>query len=631
MQIEIQKSWRLPTGNDLCALPSVSAASAAVPTLNFLSRKFRGLVEMAGDAKSPFLEPLVKVAGKVVQPGKDKSFKASRIESWVPSFQWGDPRTLEISLKVVAPPYERGFYLEYTVRNPGKKKAVLFLGAKGCWASTWLRAEETHELKLDRQAVQAERGGLRHLALSAGATGPEFGLAIAGSGTLEVMASSVTGEVPAGVRWQPGKALQAGSRPLRWLAGSPVEVAAGETASFGLLFGLGRDSASAAAACAEMRRHGLEKLWNRTVRFLSSRQRRTDDPELDQVLNHNLMFNYFYASGLTLDSEEMVSVISRSPHHPGAGTYSDRAAMMWSFPSVLLQDSRRARLLLENAFLSQGRNLGAQSRYLDGTLFKPGFGLDQLAAPVIALASYTRNSGDHSLANDFQVRKVLKQAEKTLQQKKHPVLALYESGFSPSDSAESLAYQTYGNVLVWRMFTDMAELKDKAGREQEGKGLREQAEKVRAAIWQNLTAEGPRGKMFLWASDLKGQKSFGTDPAGCLQLLPYWGFCPEVDQCFKNTVAWLHSREYQASFAGAAFEEIGAAAGPNPSVLAVANSLLSGRRDLSRELLKRLPMDGRLACESFSPKDGSPMGGDAFAAGAGFLSWALWKAFGKVR
>jgi meiotically up-regulated gene 157 (Mug157) protein len=273
--------------------------------------------------------------------------------------------------------------------------------------------------------------------------------------------------------------------------------------------------------------------------------------------------------------------------------------------------------------------VGVRSRYLDGAVLEPAFELAGLCAPVVALAAYTRNTGDLSLANDFQVRKVLRGIEKCLQGRKHPQFNLYETTLSPGGQLEPLGFLTYSNVMVWRALLDLAEIKDRCGRDQEGRQFREQAEKVRAAIWQNLTGEGPRGRMFVWASDLKGQKRFGTEPAGCLQLLPYWGFCQDQDLVYRNTVAFAHSPEFQYSFSGAPFEEIGSPSSPQPWMLAVCNSLLSGRRDQASNLLGRLKLDGGLACEAFNSKDGKTYSGEAFAPAAGFLAWSLWKAFGK--
>jgi hypothetical protein len=599
----------LPTGNDLVSFPFLSAADGSAPSLAFLSRKFRGLVELEGLPKAPFLECRTKVSGRPASRGRDRSFRAAKIESWLPQFQWGDPEGLEFSYRVFAPPYERGFLAEISVRNHGKKRQTVHLGLKGCWGRSSLHGLGRSVLKLDLEGTKAT-GDFTGLVLAASSSGPEFALALAPD---------------------EGGLLELQQDPLRWSAGKQVQVEPGSVGRFCLLAGIGLDPASAKAACLELRRLGPERLWNRCMRFLVGRQRRTGDPGLDAILNENLLFSYFFTAGTPLEEDRLSCLVSRSPFFPAGAVYSDRAALLWSFPPLLLLDNRRARQVLEHAFSVQSRQSTALSRGMDGSLCQPGFALDQLAAPVIALAAFTRSTGDPSLAGDFQVRRELKQIERVLQQKKHPSLPLYETSHSPSGAAEDLPYLTYGNVLAFRLLTDLAELKERSGREQEARPLREQAERLRRAIWQHLTSEGPGGRMFVWSSDLKSQKRFGTDPAGCLQLLPYWGFCRPEDEVWRNTVAWLHSRGFAYSFSGEDFEEIGGPSETAPSVLGLANSLLSGRREEARAVLQGLPMESRLACQHFSPKDGHPTAGLGFASGAGFLAWAIWKAFGKVR
>jgi hypothetical protein len=156
------------------------------------------------------------------------------------------------------------------------------------------------------------------------------------------------------------------------------------------------------------------------------------------------------------------------------------------------------------------------------------------------------------------------------------------------------------------------------------------SEKIRAAIWSHLVCDTPKGRQFVWASDLKENKQLGREPAGCLQLLPYWGFCEASEPAWRNTAASLHGAEGSWGFGGAPFAELACPSAPHPWPLAVASSLLSGRRDEAREWLKKAPMDSRLACQTVNEKTGACASGPAWASAAGFLAWALWKACGRV-
>jgi hypothetical protein len=622
------QTLRLPTGNDAVALPSVDSASAAVHGISVLMRKFRGQVELGG-GDEPLAEPWLSIGGKAVHLAKAKGLALSREENWVPSFALSDPKAWSLALRVLAPSGERGFVFDFCLKNLGKKKLAAQLGGQGALSYCGLRFAEAHALGLERSGLHHQSSHGQHLVLSLSSAMPELALAIGASEGLDVAELGTAALKGAGA-FSAGKRVEAGDKPLRWSAARKLSLEPGAEARVTLAFGLGLDAAGAAAAAAEMLRQGGERLAERTMVFLAQRRRTTGDAGLDALLNSNLLFNYFYGMGTPLDGEDLVCLASRDPLAPEAGVYRDRDAMLRSFPSVLLVDQRRARQMLEYALLTQGRNQGVRSSYLDGSTLEPTFELDQLCAPIIALASYTRHTGDTTLANDHQVRKLLRNLERLLQARKNPSAFLYETAFGPGGEAESLPVLTYDNVLVWRMLCDLAEVKDKSGREQEARTHREHSEKVRAAIWQHLVAEGSRGRTFVWASDLRGSTRPGTDPAGCLQLLPYWGFCQMEDPVWRATVAYVRSRDFQHSHAGAAFEEIGSPRLGQPSLLGLCNSLLSGHREAAVAVLRRLPLRQGLAGEGFSAKDGQPLGGPALAGSAGFLAWSLWRACGKA-
>lgn len=51
-------------------------------------------------------------------------------------------------------------------------------------------------------------------------------------------------------------------------------------------------------------------------------------------------------------------------------------------------DAGIARKMLLYVFGRQRRNIGVHSRFIDGTVLEPGFELDELMAPVLALERY---------------------------------------------------------------------------------------------------------------------------------------------------------------------------------------------------------------------------------------------------
>jgi hypothetical protein len=629
--LQISPQQRLPTGNDVVSIPSLSAADASAAEISVLSMRHRGPVELHGSDKDAFFRPSLRLGAKAIDLGREKQLKVSRLEHWVPEYSLSDAKTFALQLKVIAPLSARGFILDYSVKNLGSKPLKAFLGAQGCFAGLRARGGDVQKLSLWREARQFSGLAARHLVLASGAAAPEFALAIGASEDLDVMEAAV-GSAPKGAPKWAAKSVKVdadSSKGIFWQAGKNLEIKPGETVRFGLYFGLGVEALSAAASCVELRRQGLSSQVDSTLRFLNRRVRFTGDSHLDQVMNLNQWFNYFYAMGVTLDSEDFVCLSSRSPHYHAAGAYRDRDAMLWSFPAVLMIDTHRARRMLDCAFGIQGRNVGARSRFLDGVALEPGFELDGLCAPIIALANYVKNTGDQGLLKDFSVRKVLRNAERLLQGKKHPSQALYETQSGPDGALEPLPYLAYSNVLAWRAQIALAELKPRMGRDQDVAGHKELAERIKSAVWKHFTLDSKLGRTFAWASDLRGGHRFGTAPSGCLQLLPYFGFCEPSEGVWRNTVSYLHSKDYTQSFSGAVFEEIGGA-GSQPSTLSICNRLLSGQRDKAKALLDRMDFDGGIACESFDAVSGKPRTGFAFAAGAGFLAWSLWKAFGRA-
>src|ERR1041385_940304 len=53
----------IPTGNDWIALPSIRASDGALMDFNVISMRYRGLIEFAGAAGQPLMQPFLSVGG----------------------------------------------------------------------------------------------------------------------------------------------------------------------------------------------------------------------------------------------------------------------------------------------------------------------------------------------------------------------------------------------------------------------------------------------------------------------------------------------------------------------------------------------------------------------------------------
>src|SRR5205814_2105727 len=111
----------------------------------------------------------------------------------------------------------------------------------------------------------------------------------------------------------------------------------------------------------------------------------------------NLLFTTYYAWGRAIDTGQFVGMTSRSNRYYVSAAYWDRDALLWSFPALLDSDPARAREALDYALGTQARNIGIHSRFIDGVVLEDGFELDELVAPIIALASYIRKTHDMAM------------------------------------------------------------------------------------------------------------------------------------------------------------------------------------------------------------------------------------------
>lgn len=590
------------TGNEFVSLPTIRQGDGAIEGLSFLHMGAKGMIELRGGEGGPLIAPFVELDGRPVEL---EGLKWGRLHSWVPRFEAGcGGCRLEGTL--LAPIGERGF--GYHLRlSAGEAGAEYALGLRGCWA------EALHSVN-ESKAIEAEKHAYRS------AWNHSFVLDMRPGLSLFAFAPIFT-EDPANCPVRDRFCTRGDE--VRYSIELPGRLAAGESAELCVWFGLGFEEVSAATSAKEMLRQGYGAELRKTLDWLAQRERTVGDAALDETLNLNMFFSYFFAGGLTLDSEEFALVTSRSPRYYVSAAYWDRDSLLWSFPAILLADAGTAAEMLRYVFTRQIRNVGLHSRYIDGTLLEPGFELDELCAPVIALGGYVERTGDRDILREDCVRRGLERILRTLGTKRAPDTALYESFLQPTDDMCSHPYICYDNVLVWYALRKADELFPGAW-----PGLSEEAGRVREAIYKHCVKEKDGREIFAWSVDLKGGWDVYDEPPGSLLLLPHYGFCSTEDEIWRNTAAEIRREDYRYSFAGCPIAEIGCAHAPHPWVLSIANSLLSDRRESAREHLSRCAMDNGIACESVDEYTGESRTGEAFATCAGFLAYAIDSALG---
>lgn len=616
-----QKSpYYLPTGNEFVAVPTLYSENAAIESINFLHMGSRGLIEIVGSKEKPLIKPYLIWNGRAIELS-DLSWE--REDFWIPRFTFSNER-VQLRGKICAPVGERGFIYQLEVSNHSADVAEVEFGLYG----TWLQA--IHSIN-ESKPIQGEKIGYysswnQSLALDFRTAMTMFSFGVLPS---EIMNTTC---------WYQGDAISIAESTKEVLIFHPDEDLAyqltqkmtlkpQETHEIAFYWGVGLEEVGALTSAKEMFRQGQQKMFARTSQWLQQRKLQSAAPELERLLNLNAFFNLFFATGKTLDTEELVLVTSRSPRYYVSAAYWDRDSLLWSFPSVLHLDPQYAREMLDYVFKRQIRNIGMHSRYIDGTLLEPGFELDELCAPVIALHRYLEETKDYDYLTEAYIQQGLKRILSLLETHRHPKTALYDTFLLPSDDVASEPYVTYDNVLVWKAFRCWADMETWTGNSAQSEFYLDQAAQVKKAIWEYCLMEYEGNTVFAWSTDLAGNFRFYDEPPGSLQLLTYYKFCDSDDLVYLNTINAIRSPHNKYAFTDCTFSEMGCEHANHPWVLSICNSLLSGRSQEAGNLLTRIELDGGIACESFDEHEGFCQTGEAFATCAGFLAYSIYEAF----
>ncbi len=185
--------------------------------------------------------------------------------------------------------------------------------------------------------------------------------------------------------------------------------------------------------------------------------------QLNKVMNKNLLFNYFYSVGKTIDTENLVCVTSRSPLYYVSAAYWDRDTFYWTYPGLLLCDTEIAREALNYFFKYQIKNVGTHSRYINGVVLEPGFELDELCAPIIGIDYYLKFTKDYDFVKQDHILNGIEKIIKLIMSKKNKNHFLFETFLLPTDDFRKYPYVTYNNALVWKVFKIMEQICDHYG------------------------------------------------------------------------------------------------------------------------------------------------------------------------
>lgn len=582
----------LPTGNEMISLPKINQQTAGIEDFTFLSMQHKGLIEVRGTDTAPLMEPFFFIDNEQMQLS---CLNWTRVHFWIPTLQ-AKLGCHDFFMTILTPVGERGFAIKLTVT--GAEDVEIRWGLKGCWGSSWHCVNEEKELSGDAHCYRS--GWNDSLIFDYRCGAPMFAFAPMCSGSTH------------------GEYSVSGNEVFYTLSRNDT-LHADRTLEMVFYWGLGFEEVAAATSAKEMLRRGWDWEYNRTAAWLEKRSQTMTSPRLTELYNTNLFFCIFYSTGITLDTEELVCATSRGTRYYVSAAYWDRDVLLWSFPAILDADAPLAEEILYYIFGRQRRNLGIHSRYIDGTVLEPGFELDELMAPVIALEAYVAKTGNKDILMKTEVQSGIRDILKKLEERKHCREPLYDTFLQPTDDEIVYPYLTYNNVLVWRALNALAKLYP-----EKYAGLASLAQEVKEAIYRSCVFHDSDEKpYFAWSVNLKGAHNVYDEPPGSLQLLPYYGFCAPCDEIWRNTVSMIRSPAYEYSFADAPIAEIGCAHAPYPWILSLCNSLLCGYESQAFRELEVLEMDNGIACESVDPVKGTCTTGAAFATCAGFLCHSI--------
>lgn len=606
----------LMTGNQWLALPTIRERDAGIMGVNCTSLQAKGLIEFRGGNK-PLLQPILEMDGTVWtgQLAWQKEYQ------WVPRFS-GSTGSGSWGGVTLAPVDERGWFYRLWVTNTGKEATKVKLGWNLTWAVTSQLIYHDHLLGCTNRAeyfpwtntlVLEARGQTGLAALAFGVNDPKLN---AGSYRPKVQAN--------------------GAGEFQAFIGGVHQVAPGQTLELDLVVGVNVEADGAAVTGVHLRRQGFSYCYNKTIAWLE-RVAKSSIPskggaqakggvlaKLEEVILRNLFFNYFYSTGQTIDTGELVLLTSRSSRYYVSGAFWARDAFLWSFPAILLADREKAFKMLEVGLTRYVENGPFHSCYIDGTLLYPGFELDELAAFLVAIHAYDQVAGNFPWQESW-VLAGAKALEKVLWQHHNQKLYLFSTFLDPSDDQVEHPYLTYANALAWLALHVLQQIYKANNNTTHARHLDGAGRLLKKAITQHCVVPGPFGPMYAWAVDGEGNYQLYDNPPGSLQLLLHYGFTNNKDKVWQNTMSWIYSEHNSYAHLKTLIKGTGGLHAPAPWVLGACNSLLAGKVTEGLAFVKNSEMDNGYACETVDPNTGKLNTGAAFAPCAGFLAYSLLK------
>lgn len=546
-----------------------------------MHRAARAAVEFAGgpefDAgkEAPLARPYLAIDGVPVD-WEAQALAWERAFGWLPTF------TATIGPVVVRAtifaPYGRdadtaGAVYALSFENRASVAARLTVGLDGTLGHRQLRVRAPRPF-IDAHAVR--RGTTEAVVLSGEAVPGLVALAIGADGSASIAADD--------------GATYAIRREVRLPPNGSADAA--------FFLAVGPEGDGAEATVAVMRRRGWRYLLSATRDALRAMEQTTGNDTLDTLINRNLLFAYFYGVGRALDDAHFYLMRTRVPWHSRGVTVREWEALMWTLPAVQLADAPLARELLLRACELHGYSPGQGVRYLDGTLFEPGFSLEGASAYAIAIERYIRETGDDQVVEEPVIADTLYGSFEDVRARRHESYPLFSTEISPSGKPTPFAYTLHGNaVAAMAMDVFRRTLDEETARNVDD------PEAVRAAFQRHFKGERDGKEILMAAVNLAGEAVADDEPSASVVWLPMYDAADRSDSTYRRTVRSLDGE-------------------PRALVRQIAH-LLGPEAKETLKWLRHAPLHGGLAAEIVDA-DGNAVENGGDASLAGLLAYMCW-------
>lgn len=588
----MQNFDKLVTGNEFLSLPEIKTGNCSISNVTLLHMTSKGLLELRGKEEGLF-NIKVFIDKKIIN---SSLFQWNLIDYWIPKGIY-ENSNYKIVLSILTPKNHKGFVYSCKIINKTEKKIDVDVKFCGALDGMYHLVNEEKYFDGKYQKLNSDWNESFFYSISNGFPVISF----------------------APIVDSPYENDNEIDDEMNYCIKSSRIVESNCSETINAYWGFGYEEVSAITSARDMERCGLEILKKETSTYLEKVIMLSGDDKFDTLLNRNLLFNIFYSTGKTIDTEEFVIVTSRSPKYYVSAAYWDRDSLLWSFPAILSVDSKLAYEMLMYVSTIQRRNVGIHSRYIDGTVLEPGFELDELCAPIIAIDQYIDVTKDESILKESSIKKLLNEIIGQLKIKKSNKLGLYETFLQPTDDMRVYPYLTYNNVLVWKVYSIL----EKLNYEDNKSEWERLSTEVKEAIYKHCIKNINGKKQFIWSVSESDRYDVYDEPPGSLILLPTFGFIDKDDKIYINSIESILDKDYKYSFSGTPFGAIGCEHAQHPWILSLANLIRVKDDKKNIDKLINSSMDNGIACESIDEYTGVCETGAAFATCAGYLSYSL--------